>query len=614
MTDPRSLGVACVILCAAAGLDAQQITTQLAVDSGTPPARRISAAIDTTITSAEAGAISWVTVEFDNPDQAQHTIRTRIASMWGDGFAASRTTEVPGRGRATLHLPLLPNPSMALRLSFVVDGWSDNPSHAIHVSNPGSPLFSALVVADAIGAKPGWEAALVARASSTTPTSIQQRSPAQLPRDWRLLSGFDLIVVDGTSAGIDRELQHALRDYLRAGGDLLLYGTDGLAPGPLGELPVPGATDDEIVRGLDGFGRFLRLGSDTSHAMPGGPLPAAVASRFDGWLGEVLADALTPVAGPIDAGLSRNSRIPGLGEIPVRLFFVLLLLFAIAVGPVSYFYWWRRKRLPMLLLTVPGLGFATTVAILGYGLASEGFGLRGVIRSITLLDQAAHRAVGWAGRTIYPGLSPSRLRPSDGTLVANLEIALAHDGERQLSLDLDRNTIDGSLLPSRTPTTLATASSGTERARLRFQRRADGGVAVLAGPDLRPLDGGDTSIVLHAADGGFHVGDATRGLSRVEREDAARALDALLGRWSSTTAFDPAQNNVIAHLTHQAPHETEAKLLARVERAAALLDTPGTYVAIVASCPAVDMLGLEVEYLAAGHLVVGRLGAEDVID
>ncbi|MEE8327937.1 MAG: hypothetical protein V3R32_03985, partial [Nitrosomonadaceae bacterium] len=52
-----------------------------------------------------------------------------------------------------------------------------------------------------------------------------------------------------------------------------------------------------------------------------------------------------------------ESAIPGLGDVPLGLFFLILLVFAVCVGPVNYFYWRRRRRLAMLLLTVPVAGF-----------------------------------------------------------------------------------------------------------------------------------------------------------------------------------------------------------------------------------------------------------------
>ena len=41
---------------------------------------------------------------------------------------------------------------------------------------------------------------------------------------------------------------------------------------------------------------------------------------------------------------------------------------------------------------------------------------------------------------------------------------------------------------------------------------------------------------------------------------------------------------------------------------------PGSYLAIVTRGPGIDDLGLDVEYIAAEHLVVGRLDAEDFVE
>ena len=102
-----------------------------------------------------------------------------------------------------------------------------------------------------------------------------------------------------------------------------------LPRGVFGELAIGGAT---VARGYCG-------------------LPALTAQRF------------VP-----DPGGSRSSRvqpsIPELGQIPYRVFALLLLVFATAIGPVN-FLWVARSRKPVrLLLTIPAIALATSLLLL----------------------------------------------------------------------------------------------------------------------------------------------------------------------------------------------------------------------------------------------------------
>lgn len=99
--------------------------------------------------------------------------------------------------------------------------------------------------------------------------------------------------------------------------------------------------------------------------------------------------------------------IPGIGQAPVNSYLVLISLFVIGIGPVNYFMLKRKKRLYLLLVTVPlGAGLVTT-ALMNYALISDGLGTRVRVRSFTELDQRIGQAVAWSRQTYYAGLAPS---------------------------------------------------------------------------------------------------------------------------------------------------------------------------------------------------------------
>ncbi|MEX0818295.1 MAG: hypothetical protein WD070_01845 [Pirellulaceae bacterium] len=102
-----------------------------------------------------------------------------------------------------------------------------------------------------------------------------------------------------------------------------------------------------------------------------------------------------------------NLLIPGVGAAPVTSFLVLISLFVIVIGPVNYFMLGRRRKLYLLLLTVPlGAGVVTT-ALFTYALINDGLGVRVRARSLTRIDQSNGRTVSWSRQSYYAGLAPS---------------------------------------------------------------------------------------------------------------------------------------------------------------------------------------------------------------
>jgi hypothetical protein len=183
----------------------------------------------------------------------------------------------------------------------------------------------------------------------------------------------------------------------------------------------------------------------------------------------------------VPPGLAVRERIPGIGEVPVRAFFFILLAFAILVGPVAYFVLRRRRALAGLVIVVPVVGALFTLGILGFGFLSEGLGTRGVVRTFTLLDQRDHEAVTAAGRTLFASFGPSSLSILPDTVVQvpdpdEEEWPFRRGGARspRVSLDLDRSALGGEILPSRTVTSFATVSRARARERLRRSRSSSG--------------------------------------------------------------------------------------------------------------------------------------------
>lgn len=102
-----------------------------------------------------------------------------------------------------------------------------------------------------------------------------------------------------------------------------------------------------------------------------------------------------------------NLLIPGVGDAPVTSFLVLISLFVVVIGPVNYFFLQQRRKLFLLLLTVPLGAGVITFALFSYALVSDGLGVRLRARSLTSIDQTNGRTVSWSRQSYYAGLAPS---------------------------------------------------------------------------------------------------------------------------------------------------------------------------------------------------------------
>lgn len=157
--------------------------------------------------------------------------------------------------------------------------------------------------------------------------------------------------------------------------------------------------------------------------------------------------------------------IPGLRGVPVYAFLTLITIFALAIGPVNYFVLWKRKRLWMLVVTIPAIAFLTSASLFGYSTIAHGFSVRSRTRSVTVLDQTSRDAVTTARTSLFAGLSPSRgLRYSPDTAVYPVWASMPDENG---SLDwTDTQAFDSSWIRSRTRTQFVSVNHRTERGRL----------------------------------------------------------------------------------------------------------------------------------------------------
>jgi hypothetical protein len=219
-------------------------------------------------------------------------------------------------------------------------------------------------------------------------------------RNWLGYTRYDGIVVTVRELEAAPEVRPALWRSTEAGGFLLIV-APGADPRPL--LPKSWI-EDPLARGLGGthyeagFGRCSVRLDDMA--------------EWDEDTKDHLRTSWTETSGPFQGGqgvTGANEVFPVLDDtgIPVRGLFVLMVAFAVAIGPVNLWLLDRKKKRILLLVTVPAVSLLTCAAVFGTMLAVEGWYGRRRIEAITLLDQGAHRAttLGWTG--FYTPVTPA---------------------------------------------------------------------------------------------------------------------------------------------------------------------------------------------------------------
>jgi len=280
-------------------------------------------------------------------------------------------------------------------------------------------------------------------------------------------------------------------------------------PTPL-PVPLPFPTGGPLDSLQEQFGQLMRSGGEprqfgvTGHRWPASPAAFAVRRIGFGQVASVSEDVFTgsgadwawllrtlhgpAAAWPVRTGISSgvgdiefiNLPIRGVRGVPVFAFLSLITLFAFAIGPVNYFLLWRKKRLARLVLTVPAVAAATSVLLFGYAAVAHGFGSKGRVRSVTLIDPETNAATSLSRVAVFSGLAPSQ-----GLVFSNRTAVypLLPYGEEFSDGEVDWSEAQGlaaGWLKTRTRTQFVTLARRDERGRLTVTPVA-GGLKVVNG-------------------------------------------------------------------------------------------------------------------------------------
>ena len=241
----------------------------------------------------------------------------------------------------------------------------------------------------------------------------RERGATAWPGNWLGYSRYDGVVLTARAlAAMKPDERTALWQYGECGGALLVLGKQGVAdswkPEKQGQL--------RCILYRPGFGQCIVTDE-------------ADFRRWDNGLWLLVTGSWLATA---DAGWQRNddpleanSRFPVVDDlgIPARGLFLLMLGFAIVLGPVNFWLLAKWKKRLWMLWTVPVISVTTCACVFGYMVLTEGWSGHLRTEAITVLDQTGQRAatVGWTA--FYTPLTPG-----DG-LHFSQETELALQGE-----------------------------------------------------------------------------------------------------------------------------------------------------------------------------------------
>ncbi|MFO0928270.1 MAG: hypothetical protein U0736_14730 [Gemmataceae bacterium] len=283
-------------------------------------------------------------------------------------------------------------------------------------------------------------------------------------------------------AQTSQAIRQAIWQYVEAGGTLVVLG-----PGNVKLPPAYDRTPQEAdgLRSYDvGFGVVIVT-------------PDRDSAKWDVGRWGQFSRAFSQTAGPwrgSGGGMVQNNEafpvVDGFG-MPIRGLFLLMIVFAIVIGPVNLVVLTRRKRRIWLLWTVPALSLLFCAAVFGYMLVAEGWTGHARVAGLTLLDENGKRATTLGKAAFY-----SPMTPGDGLHFAE-ETEVHIPGEEHPAFTSGcsihwsgEQHLTRGWVTARVPAHfLVRKSQPLRRERLTVQPEADGGLSVTnaLGTDVREL-------------------------------------------------------------------------------------------------------------------------------
>jgi len=320
--------------------------------------------------------------------------------------------------------------------------------------------------------------------------------------------------------------------------------------------------------------------------------------------------------------------IPGVGLPPVNGFRVVITLFVLVIGPLNFYLLRRRKRLNLLVVTVPCIAGVITLSLLLYAVLADGLGTRVRVRSYTEIDQRHGTTTCWSRLSYYAGMAPrGGLVFPDDVAVLPLEFdpwetAASRGRAREVSWEDEQHLRNG-WIEARTATQYVTIRSRATEARLEFALAGDSSETLAVTNRLgTPVE----MLLVRTPEGDYHGGTAlddgdTVTLKQVDPAALLRRLRAAVvehrpalpdsGANSPGEPFGPRRGYRGRRWYDQgiAPEQQTGRLESEITVLGKSYDQllePGSYVAVVTHSPEVVLGARGAAEEESFHVIRGR--------
>lgn len=224
--------------------------------------------------------------------------------------------------------------------------------------------------------------------------------------NWLAFSRFDgICLTDAELNGLKKEIFDSIRRYVESGGNLYVIGTQWKEPSEwelarvsnrkfepmLGSVFVTGKESEEATGSIGDVRKaFLGSARRWAAAMQSGNRVYGGASGLLG--GDNRLYEMLPVVKEFG--------------VPIRTIMILILVFAVLIGPVNVYVLSVMNKRIWLLWTVPAISVLASVLVFGVNFVKEGFLRQQSSRTQTILDQRTGEAITYGFVGFYSTMTP----------------------------------------------------------------------------------------------------------------------------------------------------------------------------------------------------------------
>lgn len=290
------------------------------------------------------------------------------------------------------------------------------------------------------------------------------------------------------------ELSDALRSYVLTGGTVAIVFGSAEAQVPNDWLDEwPGATNANhgpAVGALD-------FGMGTVHLLRAEETGQLDSKQWIEQLNQWHTLAASRAAKRSTEDANRDLPIVEGQVTPARGLLLVMLIFAVVIGPVNVMVLWMLKRRMLLLVTVPVIALFFSAAVMVYALISEGITPQARTAALTILDQRSRRALTFGVNGYYAPLTPANgLWFDENTMVTPQFEQYGYgyyggsDNGRSRTLDVTHGQhMASGWVAARVPAHVVIRKSERRNERLQVSTDSDGAVSVVngLGSDIKEL-------------------------------------------------------------------------------------------------------------------------------